>query len=240
MWSQCVAAGIVMCLLVTRAPTSALATSSLQELDVLVEVFEQAASRSQIASNNLEVIRKLRGQGYEVLHKPRTPGESSTNAIIDRELDRLGGKTHLISSMHEPPLVCAEKPKGALSSLSPASSSSSAVSSDMIHPTIMQDLRVFEGIGGASLNVGSSSSADVNQFNFAYVFDGLRQPQQGQEIPLQQMQIPPQQMQQPPVPGPDIFDELFGAQAFPPEPEPPVGPPVLDATWQSFIEQLGF
>lgn len=42
-----------MCLLVTRAPTSTLAASSLQELDRLVELFEKAASTSQIASNNL-------------------------------------------------------------------------------------------------------------------------------------------------------------------------------------------
>ncbi|KAH9837369.1 fungal-specific transcription factor domain-containing protein [Rhodofomes roseus] len=244
-WSQCLAAGIVMCLLVTRAPTSALAASSLQELDVLLEVFEQAAVTSQIASNNLEVVRKLRGQGYEVLHKPRTPGESTANAIIDRELDRLGGKTHLISSMHEPPLACTPAKRsnesGSNSSSSPASGSSGAVSSDMIHPTIMQDLRVFEGIDVASLSTsGASSALDVGQYNFADVFNGM-QPQQGQAMPLhQQQQIHPQQMQQPPVPGPDIFDELFGAQAFPPEPEPPVGPPVLDATWQSFIEQLGF
>ncbi|TFY63364.1 hypothetical protein EVJ58_g3293 [Rhodofomes roseus] len=219
-WSQCLAAGIVMCLLVTRAPTSALAASSLQELDVLLEVFEQAAVTSQIASNNLEVVRKLRGQGYEVLHKPRTPGESTANAIIDRELDRLGGKTHLISSMHEPPLACTPAKRsnesGSNSSSSPASGSSGAVSSDMIHPTIMQDLRVFEGIDVASLSTsGASSALDVSQYNFADVFNGM-QPQQGQAMPLhQQQQIHPQQMQQPPVPGPDIFDELFGAQGVP-------------------------
>ncbi|KZT73240.1 hypothetical protein DAEQUDRAFT_662513, partial [Daedalea quercina L-15889] len=216
-WSQCLAAGIVMCLLVTRAPTSALAASSLQELDVLVEVFEKAAVTSQIASNNLEVVRKLRGQGYEVLHKPRTPGESSTNGLIDRELDRLGGRTHLISSMHESAMVCTLRNGSAASSGS--SSSASAVCSDMIHPTIMQDLRVFEGIDAASWNGGASAPLDTNQFNYP-------------DMPLQ--------IQQPPVPGPDIFDELFGAQAFPPEPEQPVGPPVLDSTWQTFIEQLGF
>ena len=44
---------IVMCLLVIRAPTTNLAKSSLTELDQLCALFEEAASQSQIASNNL-------------------------------------------------------------------------------------------------------------------------------------------------------------------------------------------
>ncbi len=42
-----------MCLLVTRAPSSNLARCSLNELDKLCELFEEAAGQCQIASNNL-------------------------------------------------------------------------------------------------------------------------------------------------------------------------------------------
>lgn len=44
---------IVMCLMVTRAPTSALAPASLHELDRLCEIFEKLQGRSQTAANNL-------------------------------------------------------------------------------------------------------------------------------------------------------------------------------------------
>lgn len=50
---------IVMCLLVTRAPCSTLAPSSVQELDKLCELFEQASSKSQVASNNVVRISNL-------------------------------------------------------------------------------------------------------------------------------------------------------------------------------------
>ncbi|KAI0732426.1 fungal-specific transcription factor domain-containing protein [Fomitopsis betulina] len=236
LWSVCLASGIVMCLLVTRAPTSTLAASSLQELDRLVELFEKAASTSQIASNNLEVVRKLRRQGYEVLHKPRGPGESTMNGVIDPELDRLGGRTRLISTSHEPGRSyqlgtgCDMTPGGGGSC---AGSTCLAVDPDMIHPTIRQDLRVFEGADASSW-LGTASS------DTAFNFDMLHQPEQDQAMAiastdLAQIPVPLQ-----PRPGPDIYD-LFGAQAFPPESEQPAGPPIqLDATWQSFIEQLGF
>jgi hypothetical protein len=42
-----------MCLLVTRAPNSSLATSSLEELDTVERLFTLAASNCRAASNNL-------------------------------------------------------------------------------------------------------------------------------------------------------------------------------------------
>ena len=208
-----------------------------------------------------EIVRKLRRQGYEVLHKPRVPGESTVNGVADPELDRLGGKTRLISTSHEPGrsyhfgTACVASP----GSSSTASSSSAGngcmpVHPDMIHPTIRQDLRVFEGADIAAWAAPTSSSSPSMEFNFE-MFNpqpaGMQpQPQQqqsnqGQPMSMQQTaptappHVPgPSQL---PGPGPDIFDDLFGAQAFPPESEQPAGPPVqLDATWQSFIEQLGF
>lgn len=113
----------------------------------------------------------------------------------------------------------------------------------MIHPTIRQDLRSFEGADAAAWLGPAPSSMD---FNFdMFNEQPAQQPQQDQAMPMQQAAptVPPQipVPSQLPGPGPDIFDDLFGAQAFPPESEQPAGPPVqLDATWQSFIEQLGF
>lgn len=43
----------MMCLLVIRAPATNLARSSLAELDKVCDLFEVAASTSQIACNNL-------------------------------------------------------------------------------------------------------------------------------------------------------------------------------------------
>ena len=44
---------ILLCLMITRAPTSALASPALVELDKICELFEEAANSSQIASNNI-------------------------------------------------------------------------------------------------------------------------------------------------------------------------------------------
>lgn len=222
-WSGCLAGGIVMCLLVTRAPTSPLAVSSLQELDVLCELFEQAAGSSQIASGNLDVVRKLRRQGHEVMSKPRIAGGE---IVVDQELDRLGGKTHLIASIEDPPISCMRSnalngrtsgqpsssttPSMTTPSMTPQySAPSPLVSVESIHPTIMQDLRVFEGI----------STADLAQYNLDMSLS--------EQVPLY-------------TPAPDIFEELFGPQALAIEPEASGGPPILDSTWQSFVEQLGF
>ncbi|KZT08809.1 uncharacterized protein LAESUDRAFT_648494 [Laetiporus sulphureus 93-53] len=211
-WSQSLAAGIVMCLLVTRAPGSPLASSSLNELDKLCDLFEQAAGSSQIASNNLDVVRKLRRQGHEVMTRPRSPGDREV--VVDKELDRLGGRTHLISSAHDPPTSCSTSSAAAAAAAVTSFTPSPTPVTDVIHPTIMQDLRVFEGTSGSI------------DFDFRM------------EWPSNVLQQQPQAF----LPeSNNIFDELFGTQSFPVEPDPePVGPPVLDATWQSFIEQLGF
>ncbi|CCL98901.1 uncharacterized protein FIBRA_00908 [Fibroporia radiculosa] len=232
-WSHSLAGGIVMGLLVTRAPTSPLASSSLQELDSLCDLFEQAASLSPLVANNLDFIRRVCRQGHATMSTPETP---QPICVIDSELDRIGGKTHLISSAQEPPTSCARdlarqavetsQVASVLPTVPPSTSSGSspsvnlspspAVSMDFIHPTIMQDMRVFDGVG---------DPMGFAPFNF--------------DLPsgiAGQMQDPSTA---------DIFEELFGPQPFAHGQEAqtvqvPPGPPVLDATWQSFVEQLGF
>ncbi|OCH95704.1 hypothetical protein OBBRIDRAFT_830653 [Obba rivulosa] len=221
-WSQCLAGGIVMCLLVTRAPTSNLAASSLQELDKLCELFEQAAEHCQIASNNLEVVRKLRRQGHEATNK--THAENGSSAITLSELDRLSGKTHLISreqsvlptctltsGTFNPQMVSA--PRVDYSSFAPP------VPTEYIHPTIMLDMRSFE-------NENTVEELEKEQFNLDFPSNSFPNSQ--------------------PVPStlPDLgFDSDFymAQMGFTgSDTELPHGPPVLDPTWQTFVEQLGF
>lgn len=157
------------------------------------------------------------------MSKPRIAGGE---IVVDQELDRLGGKTHLIASIEDPPISCMRSnalngrtngqpsssitPSMTTPSMTPQySAPSPLVSVESIHPTIMQDLRVFEGI----------STADLAQYNLDMSLS--------EQVPLY-------------TPAPDIFEELFGPQALAIEPEASGGPPILDSTWQSFVEQLGF
>jgi len=220
-WSHCLAGGIVMCLLVTRAPSSNLASSSLQELDRLCELFEQAADHSQVAANNLEVVRKLRRQGHEAMNKTHT--ESGSTLTLS-ELDRLGGKTHLISRDHSALPVCTltsgtfnphmvSAPRVEYSSFAPP------VPTEFIHPTIMLDMRSFE-------NETVVEQDKQEQFNLDFPSSSFPNSQPASST------------------LPDLgFDSDFymsqtaflGSDA-----ELPPGPPVLDPTWQAFVEQLGF
>ncbi|PSR72057.1 hypothetical protein PHLCEN_2v12087 [Hermanssonia centrifuga] len=271
-----------MCLLVTRAPTSSLASASLHELDRLCEFFELIGEKSQTATNNLvqcsfdcvkyqilridapqEVVQKLRRQAHDAANNAQSADRSHP---LSTELDRLGGKTHLISSGHS----------GMVSVPSPASSNTSSTQSncigtpgpstaatppfditancspippDQIHPTIISDMRSFEEFSMTGPD-GDQIMSIPTSFNFDLA----------QAFPL------PQERQQPPdyatLEEIQRFfgDDFFGATATaasasaavlppymlaPPNMEPelnmlPVNVPVLDATWQSFVEQLGF
>ncbi|KAH9932118.1 uncharacterized protein BXZ73DRAFT_90043 [Epithele typhae] len=252
-WSYSLAAAIVMCLLVIRAPSTNLAKSSLAELDRLTELFEEAGNRSQIASNNVDVVRRMRKQAHDAFNKVSASEES---VRMDNELDRLGGKTHLICPNRsdgddddefggcgnseryrvetERLRVMRQVAENAKAARNAAASTNGTaapeaplVQPDMIHPTIMQDMRAFDvstlgaddlhGIGSAAfaLDFGSDtfdpSTSDLSLF-------------------------------------PD-FD--FGAGASTGGADGAAGgvewvraerkrAPVLDATWQAFVEQLGF
>ncbi|KAH9950983.1 fungal-specific transcription factor domain-containing protein [Amylocystis lapponica] len=206
-WSQCLAGGIVMCLLITRASSSTLAGSSLHELDNLIELFEKASETCPIANNNLDVVRKLWRQGHETMNKTQPQGNPE---LSTKELDRLGGKTHLISPAESSNSSSVPTPP-----YDPSSNMTLPVPADFIHPTIMQDLRAFDGV---------DATFDFDQFNF--------------DLPTD-LQSHASQV------APDVIDEMFRSQpAFANYPEvetvPAPGLPVLDATWQSFVEQLGF
>ncbi|KAI0756452.1 hypothetical protein C8Q80DRAFT_1223696 [Daedaleopsis nitida] len=97
LWSHALACAILLCLLITRAPGSNLASPALMELDKICELFEEAANKSQIASNNIHVLRKLRKQAHAAITKVM----AEDAALIESELDRLGGKTQLVQTIGE-------------------------------------------------------------------------------------------------------------------------------------------
>lgn len=137
----------------------------------------------------------------------KTVPPAGNPGLSSGELDRLGGKTQLISSVSTPSSSISTPPS--------ANPATPAMVSEFIHPTIMQDLRAFDGV---------DATFDFEQFDFDLPAD--LQSQAGQV-------------------SREMVDELFRAQpAFGNYPEadpvPQPGPPVLDATWQTFVEQLGF
>ncbi|KAE9397439.1 hypothetical protein BT96DRAFT_957908 [Gymnopus androsaceus JB14] len=124
-WSQVLSAAIVMCILVTRAPNSKMTKSSIEELDLIAHLFEEAAPTVKSAANILDTMRNLRRKAREAVDPPASsngtsttsasPAESSSSGSCEQftntldvdetqelslsttELDRLGGRTHLIA-----------------------------------------------------------------------------------------------------------------------------------------------
>lgn len=178
------------------------------------------------------------------------------------ELDRIGGKTHLISPLVRP----ASSPSPGSSPSSHTESSSSASSTpgssiyeasitpghdqDNIHPVLVSDLRTFEG-----WTCGGQSGDRPFDFNFDL----------SQAFPLPLETLHPSDFQTlqdiSGYLGPDFFGSgphaLATAQSsvdismhteplmnnpalIPNMGDMSAAAPVLDATWQSFVEQLGF
>ncbi|KAH9897656.1 hypothetical protein C8Q73DRAFT_787911 [Cubamyces lactineus] len=106
-WSYALTCSILLCLLITRAPASTLAAPSLVELNSICTLFEEATTQSQVASNNLEVIRKLRAQAHSAMSNV----QAEDAAAVAAELDRLGGKTQLIQTMGQRMIHCHSKAK---------------------------------------------------------------------------------------------------------------------------------
>ncbi|KAJ7617219.1 fungal-specific transcription factor domain-containing protein [Roridomyces roridus] len=237
-WSPALSAAIVMCILVTRSPTSKMTKSSLEELDVLSRLFLDASASNRFAAHLQPAIASLAAQAHRAVDDT-APSDFPGCDVTPADLDRLGGKTHLIH-----PLVTNSK----MDTGSPDSSNASPLrlpgmlsdsfpsggGSGPMHPTIEQDMRSFElgepsqfydtfqlgigmpeqysgigaGAGGMGMGMGGGPSGGGSQGS---IFG--------------------------PSPGafgfgvPGAFSTMGGGGGT---------PPMLDATWQSFVEQLGF
>ncbi|KAJ3763088.1 fungal-specific transcription factor domain-containing protein [Lentinula raphanica] len=117
-WSQVLSSAIVMCILVTRAPTSKMTKSSLDELDGMASLFEEAAPISRSAANILDTMRKLRRKAREVTesiqstvspsgtNNTNTHSSSSCSPAESSSSPSGSGSTNL-SSNHSSPTSCA-------------------------------------------------------------------------------------------------------------------------------------
>ncbi|KAI9566398.1 hypothetical protein HD554DRAFT_2025751, partial [Boletus coccyginus] len=226
-WSQALSAAIVMCMIVTRAPDSNMAASSLHEIDVVYEVFKKAVPTTRVASALEEHIEKVWRKSHENVHHPRS------ECILPRaELDRVGGgSTSLISGATVSPLsICAPKPSSnQRSDTDPCISDSSFdLWSSNIHPRIMQDMRSFDGFQVSSTATGGPDYATPEQFSQSMVdtqlshFCAEAEATNAQETLNTFYPAQPQSFH--PYPGGEHSPESA----------------VLDSAWQSFMEQLGF
>ncbi|KAF9021153.1 hypothetical protein BDZ89DRAFT_1019781 [Hymenopellis radicata] len=268
-WSHALSGAIAMCVLVTRAPASKMTKPSLAELDAVTGLFEAAAPTCRPAGNLLDTILALRQKAHDAVDNQGQVGQRTARDLSPDELDRLGGKTHLISSASPtiPPHVPSYAYSGSgpasysppvsspstVASNSPSSSSSSAAPGmPGIHPTITADMRIMDvinttfdlspnlfdfpapdandrmpdiqfaagmgGLGdGSNIFGGSEDGMGMGMGDFAGVgAGGAAQGSGGGNGSGNSMGSP----------------SAFGFGATP--------PPMLDATWQSFVEQLGF
>ncbi|EFI28757.1 hypothetical protein CC1G_13783 [Coprinopsis cinerea okayama7 len=100
-WSQALSAAIVMCLLITRAPSSHLVTPALDKLGQLVGLFHAASPSCRFAENLLPTIQRLHNKACESVNPPlpryQPTAPAYESSITQAELDRLSGRTYLFS-----------------------------------------------------------------------------------------------------------------------------------------------
>ncbi|KAG9308956.1 hypothetical protein JVU11DRAFT_11258 [Chiua virens] len=233
-WSQAFSAAIVMCMIVTRAPSSNMAASSLHEIDVVYEVFKEAAPNTRIATTILEHLEKVWRKSHENVYHPRS------ECILSRaELDRVGGgSTSLISKTTNnapsptsiPSTASSPDPttpyscSGNLTNPSCVSNSSLDLWSSSVHPRIMQDMQSFDGFQAPSTATDGPAYAPPERFSPSLI-----------DTQLSQFCLEAEKAQQ-------ALNPFHAAQ---PQPFHAVGEmhapdTVLDPAWQSFMEQLGF
>ncbi|KAF9476029.1 hypothetical protein BDN70DRAFT_996004 [Pholiota conissans] len=171
-WSYGLSAAIVMCLFVTRAPTSHLSTAALDELENLTSLFDSSSSNCRPAGKFLTSVQRLQRKAHEATRLPPTrfPTYAEESPTISlSELDRLNGKTHVFyPDQRRSPSTTSYSGGGASTSASTlhdgARSRATSVtisdiaegshiasnlpsplfhSTDNVHPTLAHDLRDF-------------------------------------------------------------------------------------------------
>ncbi|KAJ7610086.1 fungal-specific transcription factor domain-containing protein [Roridomyces roridus] len=240
-WSPALSAAIVMCILVTRSPTSKMTKSSLEELDTLSRLFMDASASNRFAAYLQQPITNLAAKAHRAVGDDAC--EPTACEVTPADLDRLGGKTHLIHPL-TPDSNMVTTPDPSSSSSSSSSSpmaftrvpgmftdsipipSSAGGSSGAMHPTIAQDMRSFE-LGEPSQFYDTFQLGMSEHYAGTGTGTGGVDPSAGSQNNVFS-----------PNPGafgygmPVAFGTMGGAGGG--------TPPMLDATWQSFVEQLGF
>ncbi|KAF8987262.1 hypothetical protein BDQ17DRAFT_1435765 [Cyathus striatus] len=154
-------AAIVMCLITTKAPLSLLAQPALEE-HYMIKVFKKAAPLCTMAARLLPSLKRISRKAQEMLRRASPhPYALDDSAVIPAELDRLGGKTHLLSSRDDDITGFYAPSSGAVpitlaNPTSPSNTSSITLSDGFfepfanlnmypqnLHPTIKQNMRKF-------------------------------------------------------------------------------------------------
>ncbi|ESK84405.1 hypothetical protein Moror_11062 [Moniliophthora roreri MCA 2997] len=212
-WSWGLSACIVLCILISRAPSNRLSHSAMEELDAALKVYEEAsAAGGRSAANLLETIRCLHKKAKETLSSPTTI--PLDRHLTEAELDRLGGKTRLVSPVPNP---------------YSDTSSDEEVEEVAMHATIAEDMDTFgpgffDGNVPAHAPESSTSGSGAFDFDFgvgsAFSGGGGGTGVGGTELFG--------------VGSPGVLSGMTMGMGM------GMGTPVLDASWQSFVEQLGF
>lgn len=170
-WSHALSAATIMCILVTRAPTTHLTTPALEDLDNLTSLFDSASSTCQPALDLLRFVQTLRQQAHEVIGT-RYYHHTNEDSFTLADLDRLNGKTSLFADDHHDHHSLLATSSSSSSTNLPISSRSRATSAtisdsaetylplfhtiDNLHPTLAQDLQEF-GIRSSTTTSSISS-----------------------------------------------------------------------------------
>ncbi|KII88009.1 hypothetical protein PLICRDRAFT_162945 [Plicaturopsis crispa FD-325 SS-3] len=232
LWSQVLSAAIVMCLLVTRAPNSPLTASALTQLDLVVQIFENSATTCPTAGQCIGTIKKLRDKAYAAINN--SPSSDTAN-LFPEELDRLGGRTHLITEstlQRDAYSTLGRKvssPTLTAESVYRANPGSMMYGGDHIHPTIMLDMEMFRG-NPSNFN----HENDIFDYSTSASFPHQRMP--NVHYPDARVFGGDVMMHATAPPG---DHEMVDRDPTPPAGNPYAHAPPLDTTWQRFMEQLG-
>ncbi|KAG7100165.1 hypothetical protein E1B28_001945 [Marasmius oreades] len=256
-WSQALSATIVMCILITRAPQSKMVNSALEGIDDVAKVFEVAAPTCRSASNILDTILNLQRKAHEAVDQAPGPPDP-TRCFLDLssdELDRLGGRTQLVlpEEHQQQPGSNPASLNGLNAKQSPPPTTLGKVHNTMMaeqgiqdmHPTIAQDMRSLDSLGGPVLSFydGQPSSTAESSFHMNGNTSNRTAPHSDIDSFMDNHNQFGEQLH--------LFGSapngMFSALAHPPTSAGGTGhfgvgegAPILDATWHSFVEQLGF
>lgn len=185
-------------------------------------------------------IRQLHQKAHTAVDRRRGPSHGPS-APFNAELERLSGRTSLITEG-----VASEDDDNCTEMLSSERYFSEAMM-DNVHPSLADDMRTYERGGPTFVDHGSDlEGSESRSFGRHHL----------QEEPDQHMQLDDHQEQHyfetaingSYAPGNGSGYQTLGEQQHqlqppPPLPSPPLfeqTAPILDGTWQSFVEQLGF
>ncbi|TFK42264.1 fungal-specific transcription factor domain-containing protein [Crucibulum laeve] len=230
-WSNALSAAIALCVMITKAPGSNLSVPALVDIDDLLKLFEKAAPTSYSASNFLPFLKRLHGKAHEAFGRDQPYSEQQ---LTPEELDRLGGGTRLISkACHDgtepPPLFqtyTAQHIDVSASKYNLLLDSHPSLSEQTVHPTIIEDMRNF-GLGGRSDFIATQPFYDLPTASDVAVSQQYFRPSQEMYTGYCPQQAHPESAfphSAPMSTGVEFEDNQL----------------VLDATWQSLVEELGF